>query len=73
MLDQVDIELRWRGQRGGAGDSGEVGIAQLQLDGSRVKVVLAQAAAYLFRQVRQGCLQLLLVLCVHVEGVFVAD
>src|SRR5438105_6799242 len=57
----------------GAGDGGEIRIAQLELDGSRLKFLFAQATRHHLREPRQCGFQFVAIGSVFVISVFVTD
>ena len=69
----LGVHLGGRRNRMGAGDSGEVGIAKLELQGPRAKAVLAQSAAYKFGKMGQRGLDFFQIASVFGVGVLVAD
>src|SRR5208282_2713479 len=73
LLEDFGVELRGSGQAVGAGDGGEIFVAQFELDGASMQLVFAQAAALHFGEPHQGGLNLLHIGGVVVVGVFVAD
>src|SRR3954454_12682986 len=67
------VKLRSVVERFGACDSDEIFVAQFELNGAGIQLILAEPFRYHLRQLEQHRLELLAIGRVFVESVFVAD
>src|SRR5438094_3491854 len=73
LFEDLDVKLSWGRQGMSACDGGEVFIAQLELDGTRLQGTIAQTATHHLRKTHQGRFQLLGIGRIFIVGMFVAD